>query len=82
MAQRRKAPVKLDSYLGYLDERWQAGCRNRLQLWREIREQGFDGTHQLVYAWTKHKGYLKKGISNPRDGDTSPSVCQPIKTRP
>jgi transposase len=82
MAQRRKAPVKLDPYLDYLEERWQAGCRNRLQLWREIREQGFDGTHQLVYAWTKHKGYLKKRSSKSLEGDTSQSVCKPIKTRP
>lgn len=45
MSQRSKSPVKLDPYLDYLVERRQAGCRNRLQLWREIRERGFDGAH-------------------------------------
>lgn len=54
-------PTKLDPYLAYLEERWQAGSRNRLQLWREIREQGFDGTHQLLYGWTQKKGFKKKG---------------------
>lgn len=82
MAQRRKTPVKLDPYLDYLEERWQAGCRNRLQLWREICEQGFDGTHQLVYAWTKQKGYLKKGFPNLPEGDASKTVYQPMKIRP
>lgn len=82
MAQRRKTPVKLDPYLGYLEERWKAGCRNRLQLWREICKQGFGGTHQLVYAWAKQKGYLKKSLSKSLEGETLNTVCQPMKTRP
>lgn len=82
MARRRKMPVKLDPYTGYLEERWLAGCRNRLQLYREICEQGFDGTHQLVYAWTKQKGYLTKGLPKSLEGDASKPICQPMKSRP
>ena len=82
MAQRCKMPVKLDPYLSYLEERWQAGCRNRLQLWREICEQGFDGTHQLVYIWTKQKGFSKKGVPKPLEAQTSKAEAASVKTHP
>lgn len=82
MAERSKMPVKLDPYLSYLEERWQAGCRNRLQLWREISEQGFDGTHQLVYAWSKQKGFKKQGVQEaPNSGISKTDTIMP-KTRP
>jgi transposase len=39
----------------YLRERWQAGCQNARQLWREVREQGFGGgaetVRRCVLAW-------------------------------
>jgi transposase len=82
MAQRCKMPVKLDPYLSYLEERWQSGCRNRLQLWREICERGFDGTHQLVYAWSKQKDFSKKGTLTLPEAQTSKTAAQPAKTRP
>ncbi len=82
MAQRRKMPVKLNPYLSYLEERWQAGCRNHLHLWWEICEQGFDGTHQLVYIWTKQKGFSKKGIPKPPEAQTSKAKAISVKTRP
>jgi len=83
MAERRKLPVKLDPYLSYLEERWEAGCRNRLQLWREICERGFDGTHKLVYIWTKRKGYFKKGAPKSLEQQQTPQTQMVrMKTRP
>lgn len=82
IAQRREMLVKLDPYLGYLEEGWQTGRRNRLQLWREIREQRFDSMHQLVYSWTKQKGYPKKGLSKSPEGDTIETAYQPMKALP
>ena len=32
----------------YLRERWQAGCQNARQLWREVQAQGFTGGHETV----------------------------------
>ena len=64
IAQRRRMPTKFDPYLAYLKEPWQAGSGNRLHFWREIREQGFDGAHQLLYGWTQKKGFRKKGSVN------------------
>lgn len=56
IGQRRKMPSKLDPHNEYLQERWEAGCHNRLQRWREIQKQGFKGSHQSVYFWAKHRG--------------------------
>lgn len=41
----------LDPYRDYLSRRWQAGCRNARQLWREIRQRGYPGTYRQVSRW-------------------------------
>ena len=33
---------------GHLRRRWDEGCRNAAQLWRELREQGFEGRPSIV----------------------------------
>ncbi|MDQ2787673.1 MAG: ISL3 family transposase [Chloroflexota bacterium] len=38
----------VDRYEPYLRERWNAGCQNAEQLWREISAQGFAGSVSLV----------------------------------
>jgi transposase len=35
----------------YLCQRWKEGCRNALQLWREVCAQGYRGTHRQVSKW-------------------------------
>jgi transposase len=65
IAQRRKTPSKLDPYSQFLKERWDAGCHNRLQLWREIRKQGFTGSQQSVYIWARQRGLLKTPKQEP-----------------
>jgi transposase len=47
-APRPPRPGILTPYEPYLRERWQAGCQNAQQLWREIREQGFTGSRSQV----------------------------------
>lgn len=42
---------KLRPYLAYLQQRWQAGCTNATQLWREIVSKGFAGFRGLVSYW-------------------------------
>lgn len=41
----------LDGFVPYLQQRWASGCHNALQLWREIRQQGFTGSAGLVRLW-------------------------------
>ena len=45
----------LDRYEPYLRRRWAAGCRNALQLWREIQEQGYPGTSRQVSRWAEER---------------------------
>ncbi len=42
---------QLEPYLPYLYQRWQEGCENGTQLWREIREQGYQGCRKPVAVW-------------------------------
>jgi transposase len=45
---RRSRGGQLDSHLPYLQERWNAGCHNGMQLWRELCERGYTGSASSV----------------------------------
>nr|MDQ2686781.1 ISL3 family transposase [Armatimonadota bacterium] len=47
---KRGSPVNgpLTPYKEYLLRRWEEGCRNALQLWREVKEQGYPGCATAV----------------------------------
>jgi transposase len=49
-SQRQKS--MLDPYVPYLQQRWDAGCHNTQQLWRELQSQGFPGSSRSVWQWT------------------------------
>ena len=53
---------KLDAYRPYLDARFQQGCTNAAQLWRELRDQGFQGGVSIVRAYV---GSLRPGSPGP-----------------
>ncbi|MDQ3397369.1 MAG: transposase, partial [Deinococcota bacterium] len=36
----------LDPFKTYLEQRWQGGCRNAKQLWREVRDRGYPGGYK------------------------------------
>ena len=40
--------ASLDAYLPYIHKRWKAGCRNGMQLWRELRAKGYSGSASSV----------------------------------
>jgi transposase len=48
-------PSMLDPYEPHLDRRWAEGCRNGLQLWRELRERGYPGSRKLVARWVQQR---------------------------
>jgi transposase len=64
ITRRRKLPSILDRWEPYLLERWQAGCHNALQLYREIREQGYVGSCPLVSRWAAR--YRKEQPETPK----------------
>lgn len=50
---RGKQPSKLDAYLPYLAKRWQEGCHNGRELWRELQGQGYQGSAVGVNRYIK-----------------------------
>ena len=63
---------KLDTFEKYLLCRWQEGCHNALQLWRELKEQGFTGGATIV------RDYVKPW----RDGSATPTVAEARRAVP
>jgi transposase len=58
--QRRHFTKKLSAiapYEDYILGRWEQGCRNATQIWREISEQGYPGAYKNVVRITR---YLKE----------------------
>jgi len=49
----------LDSYLPFLTKRWDEGCRNILQLWRELSERGYGGSYKSLH------NYMGRNFSPP-----------------
>jgi transposase len=47
---RRRSSI-VDPYVAYLQERWDAGCHNGVQLWREIRDLGYSGSRRPLVKW-------------------------------
>ena len=45
----------LTPYLTYLEERYQQGCRNAQQLWRELREQGYPSSGSQPTKWLSRR---------------------------
>jgi transposase len=50
-SRRRKRSSCFDPYAPYVLSRWEQGCTNGLQLYREIKEKGYTGTDRQVYRF-------------------------------
>jgi transposase len=48
-----KRATSVEPYAAYLRRRWEQGCHNAKQLWRELREQGFTGGFVSVWRFTR-----------------------------
>jgi len=62
-----KRGSKLAPYAGYIQQRWEAGCHNASQIWRELLDLGFDGSRGLVACW----------VSGQRTKDSSSFAVSP-----
>lgn len=58
---RANPPTPLAPFAGYLERRWQEGCSDSVQLWEELREQGFTGGKSSVYRFTAPWRKLRRG---------------------
>lgn len=50
-SRRRKRSSGFDPYAPYVLIRWEQGCTNGLQIYREIKEKGYTGTDRQVYRF-------------------------------
>jgi len=62
-----KRGSKLAPYVSYIQQRWDAGCHNASQIWRELRDLGFDGSRGLVACWVS-----KQRVKDPSSFAVSP----------
>ncbi len=86
---RARHPVRmstLDPYLAHLVTRFHEGCTNGMQLWREIREQGYAGGYGQVIRWLKkHRQQLETPTAHPHDpstdrtGNSAPEASASLK---
>ena len=64
----------VELYVPHLQTRWQAGCHNANQLWREIRELGYTGSQRIVMLWAQVRQELgERHSSRPRFQQPLPS---------
>jgi transposase len=58
LPQRRRHPSQasmLIPFMPYLAKRWEEGCHVAMQLWREIKEQGYPGAPGRVLQWARQR---------------------------
>ncbi len=61
----------MDPYLAHLVTRFHEGCTNGMQLWREVREQGYaDGYGQVIRWLKKHRQQVETPSAHPHDPST------------
>lgn len=77
-AQSVRPPGLLAPFVEYLRSRWNAGCNNGLQLWRELREMGYKGSRGLVSIWVARK--RKKALKEAKlgSGGRPPTLRQVV----
>ncbi len=56
----RTRPSSLDSWLPWLNSRWDDGTRNALGLWRELKAKGFPGQSGVVSQWAQRRRLAEK----------------------
>ena len=69
----------LNPYKAYLLERWNAGCRTAIQLFRELQPRGYTGSYRRVAAYVSRIRQAQ-GLPPRRQGrrQTLPIVAEPV----
>lgn len=83
LAPARRRASRLDPFAAYLQTRWDAGCRNANQLWREICAKGYLGSHRMVMLWAQvRRDPAERRPGRPRFNAPLPSGMQPGQDLP
>ena len=67
----------LDPWRAVLERRWTEGCRNGAQLWRDLRDAGFEGGMRIVTEWANRQR-LAEPMRQPGPADV-PAVQPPAR---
>ena len=70
----------VDAYGEVLEQRWQQGCHNAAQLWRELRQQGFTGWPSTVRNWIGQRTGLRRGGARTPPASAAPPRASPRQT--
>jgi transposase len=68
----RPGPSKLDPFKPHLQQRWEQGCTNAAELYREVTALGFAGSYALVRA------YLEQHRVRPEPADPAPPTARQV----
>jgi transposase len=72
----------LDPYLKHLESRYREGCSNALQLWREIKEKGYQGTRRQVSKWMSKRREQDQTVVCSTEGPTVDNSSSSPPPRP
>ena len=75
--QRPTGHSMLTPYLTYLATRYQQGCRNAQQLWRELCQQGYPGAHNQVTKWLSRRRNEQVSMTQKQSVTNSSPAHQP-----
>ncbi len=77
---RRNRPSRLDPYLPYLRERWEARCQNAAQLYRKLKDRGYQGSHTLLGAllsdWRANSPTTARHTRGAKRRAPAPAACR------
>ena len=72
-----RRPSILDPYLPYIEQRWQAGCHNGSQIFRELQAQGFAHPRPIVAQYIARRRTAERaGLPPPTPTPPLPSARQ------
>ena len=76
-SRRRRSARPVDAFGSYLKQRWDEGCHNVAQLYREMKAQGFAGSYATVWAAVHVGGQTQggRGRASPPPAPSSYSVA-------
>ena len=55
---RRDRSSNFAPFIDYMEKRWEEGCHNATQVWREIRKLGYGGARRTLARWATEKRKL------------------------
>ena len=66
----------LDAHLPYIAQRWDEGCHNVMEVWRELVGRGYRGSYQSLINYLHRQPDVPCGAAPP--SPVEPTLCAPV----